>query len=100
MLVNEQTRSAAEMIAAFAKQEKLAHLIGTKTAGEVLGAANFSVGSDYKLRIPITAWFTSQGDLIEGHGIVPDTVSASALDDLRAGRDLPMENALVHVNAL
>ena len=100
ILVNEYTRSAAEMIAAFAQQERLAHVIGTNTPGEVLGAANFNVGLGYTLRIPITGWFTPQNDLIEGRGVTPDKISAHTLGDLRDGRDLPMEEALAYVNSL
>jgi len=35
LLVNEHTRSAAEMIAAFARNESAAQVIGTTTPGEV-----------------------------------------------------------------
>ena len=93
VLINEYTRSAAEMIAAFAKKERLAYLIGTRTPGEVLGAANFHVGSGYRLRIPITAWFTSAGELIERKGVEPDIESSNTFESLRAGRDIPMETA-------
>jgi C-terminal processing protease CtpA/Prc len=43
ILVNEHTKSAAEMIAEFAGTNQLATLVGTRTAGEVLGAVNFLV---------------------------------------------------------
>jgi C-terminal processing protease CtpA/Prc len=93
LLVNEYTRSAAEMIAAFARNEGVAHVVGTRTPGEVLGAANFHVGSDYRLRIPITAWYTAKDELIEGDGISPDTDTSNTLDSLRSGRDPSMEAA-------
>jgi len=37
MLINEHTKSAAEMIADFAATNQLATLVGTGTAGEVAG---------------------------------------------------------------
>lgn len=58
MLINEHTKSAAEMIADFAATNQLATLVGTRTAGEVLGAVNFLVGEGYRLRIPIGGWMT------------------------------------------
>jgi C-terminal processing protease CtpA/Prc len=93
LLVNEYTRSAAEMIAAFAHNEGTANVIGTRTPGEVLGAANFHVGSDYRLRMPVTAWYTAKDQLIEGGGVKPDTEQANTIESLIAGRDLPMETA-------
>ena len=46
-LVNEWTNSAAEMVAGFASENKLATIVGTKTAGNVLGATNAKVGGGY-----------------------------------------------------
>jgi C-terminal processing protease CtpA/Prc len=94
LLVNEYTRSAAEMIAAFARNEGAAQVIGTRTPGEVLGAANFQVGSDYRLRLPVTAWYTASDELIEGTGIQPQTPRANTVESLRLRRDLPMADAL------
>jgi len=36
VLINEHSHSAAEMVASFAKENHLATLVGTRTAGEVL----------------------------------------------------------------
>ena len=44
MLVNEWTNSAAEMVANFAAENRLATIVGEKTRGNVLGAMNFKVG--------------------------------------------------------
>lgn len=94
LLVDEFTRSAAEMIAAFASKSKIAKLVGTRTPGQVLGAANFKVGGDYRLRIPVTAWYMPDGELIEGKGVAPDYEVRPSLDDLRAGKDVQMEAGL------
>jgi len=37
LLVNQHTASAAETITGFARENKLAIIVGTKTAGQVLG---------------------------------------------------------------
>lgn len=100
LLVDEFTRSAAEMIAAFASRSRLATLVGTRTPGQVLGAANFKVGGDYRLRIPVTAWYMPDGELIEGKGVAPDYDVSPSLENLRSGKDVQMEQAVRTVLAL
>lgn len=56
LLLNEWTNSAAGIVASFAAENRLAQLIGVKTAGNVLGAANFKVGVGYWLLLPIFGW--------------------------------------------
>ena len=72
ILVNEWTNSAAEMLASFASENRLATIIGTKTAGNVLGALNRRVGAGYWLRVPVFGWYTSSGKCLEGQGVSPD----------------------------
>jgi len=72
ILVNEWTNSAAEMLASFASENSLATIIGTKTAGNVLGAVNQRVGAGYWLRVPVFGWYTSNGKCLEGQGVSPD----------------------------
>src|SRR5258707_964363 len=59
VLINEHTHSAAEMVASFAKENNLATLVGTRTAGEGLGGANFKLSRGYVLPIaragPVTS---------------------------------------------
>lgn len=94
VLVNEYTRSAAEMIAAFARNENAARVIGTRTPGEVLGAANFHVGGEYRLRMPVTAWYTAKNELVEGTGVAVESEHSNTIGTLLSGRDLPMEAAM------
>jgi C-terminal processing protease CtpA/Prc len=72
ILVNEWTNSAAEMLASFASENRLATIIGTKTAGNVLGAVNQRVGAGYWLRVPVFGWCTPNGKCLEGQGVLPD----------------------------
>lgn len=72
ILVNEWTNSAGEMLASFASENRLATIIGTKTAGNVLGALNRRVGAGYWLRVPVFGWYTSSGKCLEGQGVSPD----------------------------
>jgi carboxyl-terminal processing protease len=94
VLVNQHTKSAAEMVADFAATHHLATLVGTRTSGEVLGAVNFLVGEEYRLRIPIGGWMTWDERLLEGCGVRPDVEVAPTVADLRAGRDPVLSEAL------
>jgi carboxyl-terminal processing protease len=83
ILINEWTNSAGEMLAAFASENRLATIVGTKTAGNVLGAVNQRVGAGYWLRVPVFGWYTSIGKCLEGQGVSPDVeidVDPSSLD--------------------
>ena len=98
VLVNEYTRSAAEMVVAFARNEAVARVIGTRTPGEVLGAANFHVGSDYRRRMPVTAWYTADGKLIEGEGVPPDLSRRRQLTVLSPEEIWPCSPRFPHFN--
>ena len=94
MLVNEFTHSAAEMVASFARENKLATLVGTTTAGEVLGGANFKLPSGYRLRMPVAGWYTWSDDCIEGKGIAPHMRSEILPDALATGIDNQLSKAI------
>ncbi|MCI0724426.1 MAG: S41 family peptidase [Acidobacteria bacterium] len=94
ILINEHTHSAAEMVAGFAKENRLATLVGTRTAGEVLGGANFKLPAGYRLRIPIAGWYTWKGECIEGKGVEPDVNIENAPESLAAGVDTQLDRAL------
>ena len=94
ILVNEWTNSAAEMVASFASENKLAIVVGTKTAGNVLGAVNVKVGGGYWLRLPVFGWYTDKGTCIEGHGVEPDYQVESDAWALSRGVDRQLEEAV------
>jgi carboxyl-terminal processing protease len=94
LLVNEWTNSAAEMVAAFAAENKLAKIVGIKTAGNVLGAVNVKVGSGYWLRLPVFGWYTNTGNCVEGRGVMPEATVEVDPDELTRGIDNQMVTAL------
>jgi len=99
LLVNEWTNSAAEMVASFAAENHLVTIVGNKTAGNVLGAVNFPVGSAYWLRLPVFGWYTPKGDSLEGKGVSPDVDVELDPYLLNAGIDQQMEYALTELTA-
>ena len=93
ILVNEWTNSSAEMLAGFAAEKRLATIVGTKTAGNVLGAINQEVGSGYWLRVPVFGWYTSEGKCLEGAGVAPDVQVDVDPTAFRAGVDNQLDCA-------
>ncbi len=89
VLVNEKTSSAGEMAAQFAKDTKLATLVGQKTAGLVLGADVFDVGYGYTLYLPVFGWYSPSGSYNEGSGVVPDVCIDIDPVRLAEGQDDP-----------
>ncbi len=94
LLVNEHTNSAGEMVAQFAKNTKLATLVGQKTKGNVLGSTTFTLGSGYNLYMPVFGWYSPDGSYTEGSGVEPDVPIDIDPDRLARGIDAQMDKAL------
>jgi len=93
LLVNEHSASAAEMLAAFAAENNLAKIVGTKTAGRLLSGSAFRVGHGYILVLPTAAYPTWSGRSLEGTGIMPDVEIDATCESLRAGEDVQLQKA-------
>lgn len=94
LLVNQHTASAAETITGFARENNLAAIVGTKTAGQVLGGTGFKVGHDFVLRIPVMTFYTWKGDCLEGNGVEPDYNVELSRDMLSRGSDAQLQKAI------
>jgi C-terminal processing protease CtpA/Prc len=75
------------MVAGFAAENKLAAIVGTKTAARLLSGSAFKVGHGYLLGLPVAAYLTWQGTLLEGKGITPDIFVDLSYDALKEGQD-------------
>jgi C-terminal processing protease CtpA/Prc len=94
ILINEHSTSATEMLAQFAKENKLAIIIGTKTPGRLTSRSAFKIGHDYRLVLPIAAYQSWKGVCIEGKGVEPDVEVHWSFEDAIAGRDRQLDYAL------
>ncbi len=94
VLVNEWTNSAGEMAAQFAKDTKLAIVVGKQTRGNVLGSTMFNVGNGYQLYLPIFGWYSPSGSYTEGSGVQPDVPIDIDPDRLAYGEDAQVNKAL------
>jgi carboxyl-terminal processing protease len=72
ILVNRHTTGAAEMVAQFAQENRLAVIAGEKTPGRLVTRSAFKLGSGYRLVIPVAAYVSAKNTRIEGIGITPD----------------------------
>jgi tricorn protease len=88
------------MVANFAAENRLATIVGQKTRGNVLGAANFLVGSGYWLRLPVFGWFTSKGHALEGSGVEPDVLLEISPEALAQELDNQLSKAIEIVSGL
>jgi C-terminal processing protease CtpA/Prc len=94
ILQNEFTHSAAEMVSAFAAENRLASIVGTRSAGEVLGGANFGLPVGYSLRMPVAAWLTWPGSAIEGTAVGPAIEITPTVDEWSSGADPLLKRVL------
>jgi C-terminal processing protease CtpA/Prc len=90
-LIDEGTRSGLEVYA-YALQQKGVPLVGTRTAGALLGARGYLLPDDSLLEIAV-AGVELDGKVLEGKGVSPDVAVPF---DLRyaAGRDPQLDAAL------
>jgi carboxyl-terminal processing protease len=100
IVLNRHSASAAEIVAAFAKENGLAKLVGNRTAGRLLSGGAFKVGKGYILGLPTAAYWTWGGTLIEGKGIEPDVPVELPYEDLISGRDPQLDKAVEVVAAM
>ena len=94
MLVNEHSASAAEMVAAFASENRVATLVGVKTAGRLVATSAFKVGLGYRVVLPVAAYFTWQGTNLEGIGLVPNVEEPLSPEALWNGEDNQLKRAV------
>jgi carboxyl-terminal processing protease len=79
-LIDADTRSAKEILAFYWRRRGLGTLVGTKTAGAVIGAQFKPLSDGAQLLMPGLDMRTSTGGVnIEGHGVKPDVEVETSL---------------------
>jgi C-terminal processing protease CtpA/Prc len=99
LLVNRHTASAAEMIVAFARENKLARIVGENTAGRLLSATSVKVGQGFRLALPTGAYYTWKGTVLEGTPIEPDELVEFDWQTARRKKDRQLDYAIESVSA-
>lgn len=72
VLVNENTASAAEVVAAALQANNRAPLIGTPTFGKGSVQLVFELSDQSSLHVTASRWKTPQGIILDFHGLQPD----------------------------
>lgn len=75
MLTSKWSSNVAEALAICLKNEKIATLVGQKTAGNPILNHVFEIDDQYRITIPIAQFYDKQGKLYQGTGIEPDVVT-------------------------
>ena len=82
------------MVAAFAQQNKLGRIVGVKTPGRLVGSRPFKLPEGYFLVLPVGAYFTWEGQRLEGVGVTPDVDVDLSRMRLVEGTDSQIRRAL------
>jgi carboxyl-terminal processing protease len=94
IIIDEMSASTSEFFAAALQGVGRARVFGAPSAGQALPALMVRLPTGDVLMHVIANFTGPRGIRIEGYGVVPDMPATSSREDLLAGRDVPMLNAL------
>lgn len=94
VLVDANSRSAAELTPAALQEARRAVVVGAPTAGSVLISQESLLPDGGRLTLSRADFVTAGGVRLEKRGVTPDIAAPSSLQDRRAGRDPGLEAAL------
>lgn len=97
ILVDEQSGSASEQLAAGIQEAGRAFVIGKKTAGKDLDADLEKLPTGAYLVYASGEPRTPKGVVIEGRGVIPDREVNLTRQDLLAGRDAQLQAAIDYI---
>ena len=100
MLVNEHSISGAEIVAGFACDHGLATLIGSRTAGKLLGWSTIALQHGYHLTLPTVNYLTWEGNSFEGIGVEPHIPVSFSPDAAINGEDNQLNAAIARARDL
>jgi carboxyl-terminal processing protease len=72
LLVNENSASAAEILAASLQERGRALVVGSPTFGKNLVQGSFELRNGGLIRLTVATWTTPNGASVAGTGVVPD----------------------------
>lgn len=99
VLVDDQSRSAAELTPAALQEARRAVVVGAPTAGAVLISQETLLPDGGRLTLSRADFITSGGVRLEKHGVTPDVAAAATAGDRSVGRDVALEAALAALAA-
>ena len=94
VLVDANSRSAAELTPAALQEARRAVVVGAPTAGAVLISQETRLPDGGRLSLSRADFVTSGGVRLEKRGVTPDVAAPLTLEDRRSGRDPGLEAAV------
>ncbi len=94
VLVDHDTASGAEILAAALQEAKIATIVGTKTAGNVGVATQLTLPDDSVLQVTEQRFVSPSGAQLDGVGVTPDVPIDMTDEDLENDRDPQLGKAL------
>ncbi|GGE81860.1 S41 family peptidase [Sphingomonas prati] len=94
VLVGPASASAAEISAAVLKQSRRGIVIGRMTNGSVLGALSYPLPDGGSVQVPVEDVEMLDGKRLEGRGVLPDVEVYPTIEQIRAGRDAAIDEAV------
>lgn len=90
VLVNENTASAAEVLAAALQENERGPVIGTRTFGKGSVQLILELDDGSSLHVTSSRWQTPKGNMLDGHGLQPDLPVSVEESDI----DVHMQTAI------
>lgn len=78
LLIDKWTSNVAETFAIYLKNEKIATLVGQKTAGSPLLNEIIEIDKQYQISIPFAQFYDKNGKNYQGIGVEPDIIAEDA----------------------
>ncbi len=94
VLVNENSASSSELVAASLQQAGLARIIGYKTSGVVNTSRTWAVAGGGLFITTDRAFAGGRREYLDGAGVFPDEAVNLNREDLAAGHDSQLDRAL------
>jgi carboxyl-terminal processing protease len=94
VLVDSDSRSAAELTPAALQEARRAVVIGERTAGAVLISQDTRLPDGGRLTLSRSDFVTSGGVRLEKRGVTPDVEASLSREDRREGRDPALDTAI------
>lgn len=94
VLVDDETGSAAELLAAALQEQSRAVITGDKTAGAVEIGITVGLPQGAGMSITVARVLSGKGVRLEGHGVIPDVTERLATAAMNLGRDNQLDRAV------
>lgn len=93
-LVDEETGSAAELLAAALQEQSRATIAGAKTAGAVEIGITVDLPEGAGMSITVARVLSGKGMRLEGQGVIPEVAETLTTMAMNLGRDSQLDKAL------